>query len=221
VQALDRWVGTRGARLVLIDDCGARAVMTAQWLMQLGWDAFVLDRPFDGQTLATGSGALPLPPLPDVTVITVTEAAHWVNDGAAAIVIGASADYREAHPEDAVWAIRPRLDRLPARVLRASRIAVFAEDDALGALAAADLAEITGRAVAVVRDGITAWRAAARPFTASPDEPADAERIDYVFWNHDRHGGNEDAMRAYLRWETELPGEIARDGQAGFRLTAS
>jgi hypothetical protein len=102
--------------------------------------------------------------------------------------------------------------------LRASRIAVFAEDDALGALAAADLAEITGRPVVIVRDGITAWRAAARPFTASPDEPADAERIDYVFWNHDRHGGNEDAMRAYLRWETELPGEIARDGQAGFRL---
>ena len=44
--------------------------------------------------------------------ITVAEAAHWLNDGAAAIVIGASADYREAHPEDAVWAIRPRLDRL-------------------------------------------------------------------------------------------------------------
>ena len=164
------------------------------------------------------SGALPLPPLPDVTTITVAEAAHWLNDGAAAIVIGASADYREAHPEDAVWAIRPRLDRLPASVLRATRVAVFAEDDALGALAAVDLAEITTRPVVVVRDGIMAWRTAARPFAASPDEPPDAERIDYVFWNHDRHSGNQDAMRAYLRWETELPGEIARDGQAGFRL---
>jgi rhodanese-related sulfurtransferase len=219
VQALDRWIGTRGARLVLIDDAGARAVMTAQWLMQLGWDAVVLDRPFDGQALATGSGT-PSPPLPDVTAITVAEAAHWLNDGAAAIVIGASANYREAHPEDSAWAIRPRLDRLPASVLRASRIAVFAEDDALGALAAVDLAEITERPVVVVRDGITAWRAAARPFVASPSEPPDAERIDYVFWNDDRHGGNQDAMRAYLRWETELPGEIARDGQAGFRLAA-
>jgi hypothetical protein len=28
-------------------------------------------------------------------------------------------------------------------------------------------------------------------------------------------------MRAYLRWETELPDEIARDGLAGFRLAAS
>src|SRR5712691_10904953 len=76
VQAIDRWVGTRGARLVLIDDLGARAVMTAQWLMQMGWDTVVLDRPLDGQTLQTGgSGALPLG-LPDVMAITVTEAAH-------------------------------------------------------------------------------------------------------------------------------------------------
>ena len=36
--------------------------------------------------------------------------------------------------------------------------------------------------------------------------------------NHDRHAGNQDAMRAYLRWETELPAEIARDGLDGFRL---
>ena len=28
------------------------------------------------------------------------------------------------------------------------------------------------------------------------------------------------AMRAYLRWETELPAEIARDGLAGFKLAA-
>src|SRR6185437_12745589 len=41
VQAIDRWVGTRGARLVLVDDVGIRAVMTAQFLLQMGWDVFV------------------------------------------------------------------------------------------------------------------------------------------------------------------------------------
>jgi rhodanese-related sulfurtransferase len=151
----------------------------------------------------------------------VAEAAHWLNDGAACVAVMPSAEYRKAHPEDAVWAIRPRLDRLPANVLRASRIAVFAEDEEVGALAAADLAEIASGPVALVQGGIAAWQAAARPFAASPDEPPDAERIDYIFWNHDRHAGNQDAMRAYLRWETELPGEIARDGLAGFRLQAS
>ena len=58
------------------------------------------------------------------------------------------------------------------------------------------------------------------PFAASPDDPPDSDRIDYIFWNHDRHAGNQEAMRAYLRWETELPGEVARDGLAGFRLAA-
>ena len=220
VQAIDRWVGTRGARVVLVDDTGTRAIMTAHWLKQLGWDAVVLDHPFDGQALLRGAADLPAPALPDVMTITATEAAHWLNDGAAAVAIMASADYRTAHPEDAVWAIRPRLDRLPASVLRATRIVVFAEDEAVGVLAAADLKEISAGPVVVVAGGIDAWRAAARPFAASPDTPPDAERIDTIFWNHDRHAGNAAAMRAYLTWETELPAEIARDGLAGFRLAA-
>jgi rhodanese-related sulfurtransferase len=218
VQAIDRWVATRGARLVLIDDVGARAVMTAQWLLQMGWDVCLLERPFDGAALATGDPGAPSPTLPDVTTITVAEAAHWLHEGAASVFIGASASYRQAHPEDAVWAIRPRLDRLPASVLRATRTAVFAEDESLGALAAADLAEIAAGPVVVVQGGLAAWQAAGRPFDASPDQPPDAERIDFVFWNHDRQAGNQAAMRAYLRWETELPAEIAKDGQAGFRL---
>jgi rhodanese-related sulfurtransferase len=216
VQAIDRWVGTRGARLILIDDHQMRAIMTAQWLNQMGWDAEVLDRPFDGAKLAAGETTAPA--LPEVLRIGVTEAAHWLHEGAAAVAIEPSAEYRKAHPEDAAWSIRPRLDRLPTSVLRASRIAVFADDPGVGALAAADLAEIARRPVALVEGGIDAWRAAGRPFVASPDDPPDADRIDYIFWNHDRHAGNQEAMRAYLRWETELPGEIARDGLAGFRL---
>jgi rhodanese-related sulfurtransferase len=219
VQAIDRWVGIRGARLVLVDDSGTRAIMSAHWLQQMGWDVAVLDRGSVGAGAPT-AGAREAP-LTDTLSITVAEAAHWLHDGAAAIVVGPSADYREAHPEGAVWTIRPRLDRLPASVLRARRIAVFAEDDAVGALAAADLAEIAAGPVALVQGGVDAWRAAARPFESSPGDPPDEERIDYVFWNHDRHAGNEEAMRAYLRWETELPDEIARDGLAGFRLAAS
>jgi rhodanese-related sulfurtransferase len=220
VQAVDRWVGTRGARLVLIDDKSVRAVMTAQWLMQIGWEAVVLDHPFDGQTLERADAGATMPALPDVLEITAAEATHWLAEGAAAIVIGASARYREAHPEDAVWAIRPRLDRLPASVLGAPRIVVFAEDEAEGKLAAADLAEIAKRPAALMQGGIDAWRAAGRPFAASPNEPPDAERIDAVFWNRNRHGGDTEAMQAYLQWELDLPGEVARDGLSGFRLAA-
>jgi rhodanese-related sulfurtransferase len=219
VQAIDRWAGTRGARLVLVDDKSVRAVMTAQWLQQMGWDTAVLDLPLEGATLETGDPVVTAP-LPRVMRISTVEAAHWLDAGAAAISIQPSGEYRKAHPEDAVWAIRPRLDRLPTEILQASRIAIFADDEESGALAAADLAEIAKGPVALVDDGVEGWRAAGRPFAASPDDPPDADRIDYIFWNHDRHAGNEAAMRAYLRWETELPAEIARDGLAGFRLQA-
>src|SRR6266851_9285281 len=65
VQAIDHWVGTRGARLVLVDDTGTRAIMTAHWLVQMGWQVSVLDHPFDGVAPATGPDARP-PTLPDV-----------------------------------------------------------------------------------------------------------------------------------------------------------
>ena len=43
VQATDQYVGTLGARIVLVDDDEVRAVMTASWLRQMGWhEVFVL-----------------------------------------------------------------------------------------------------------------------------------------------------------------------------------
>ena len=42
VQATDEWVAVRGGRLVLFDDDGVRARMTASWLVQMGWEAHVV-----------------------------------------------------------------------------------------------------------------------------------------------------------------------------------
>ncbi len=43
IQSTDHYVGTRGSRIVLCDDNGVRARMTASWLIQLGWEeVFVL-----------------------------------------------------------------------------------------------------------------------------------------------------------------------------------
>ncbi len=221
VQAIDRWVGARGARIVLVDDTGARAVMTAHWLKQMGWDVQVLDHALDGAALETGSaGPQPPPGLPAVPEIAPAEAAEWLAGGAAAISLGSSAAYRAGHPAGAVWATRARLDRLPAAVRAATRIVLFADDPLAARLAAIDLGEITSARLALARGGTAAWRDSGLPLAASPDAPADAERIDYLFWNHDRHAGNRAAMQAYLRWETELPEQVAADGLAGFNLAS-
>ena len=51
VQETDHFAPVRGARIVLSDDRGVRADMTASWLAQLGWEVFVLTGPLDlGET---------------------------------------------------------------------------------------------------------------------------------------------------------------------------
>ena len=45
LQATDRWIAVRGARIVLLDDTGVRARMAAAWLRQMGHrDVFVVAR---------------------------------------------------------------------------------------------------------------------------------------------------------------------------------
>ncbi|WP_353228478.1 rhodanese-like domain-containing protein [Novosphingobium sp.] len=60
VQEIDHSAPVRGARIVLADDLGARADMTASWLAQLGWEVLVLDWPAQ-VTLASGGDGAPDP----------------------------------------------------------------------------------------------------------------------------------------------------------------
>ncbi len=43
VQETDHFAPVRGARIVLADDLGPRADMSASWLAQMGWEVYVLD----------------------------------------------------------------------------------------------------------------------------------------------------------------------------------
>ncbi len=61
VQETDMAAPVRGARIVLADDLGSRADMSASWLAQMGWEVHVLDGGFDGP-LETGAPAA-LPPV--------------------------------------------------------------------------------------------------------------------------------------------------------------
>lgn len=59
VQETDHFAPIRGARLVLADDLGSRADMTASWLAQQGWEVYVLDGGFSGALAAGADGAPP------------------------------------------------------------------------------------------------------------------------------------------------------------------
>ncbi|WP_438390265.1 rhodanese-like domain-containing protein [Caballeronia sp. DA-9] len=55
-----RTVATRGARLVLIDDDGTRAVTTAYWLQQRGWEVHLLEN------ASSGASTAPLKQVPEL-----------------------------------------------------------------------------------------------------------------------------------------------------------
>ena len=61
VQEIDMGAPARGARILLTDDKGARADMTASWLAQMGWETYVLDGGYDGALEIKPAEVLPRP----------------------------------------------------------------------------------------------------------------------------------------------------------------
>ena len=66
MQETDHFASVRGARLVLVDDDGVRANMSASWLAQLGWKVHVLDdlQPAHFSDKGAWHAPVPAPQLP-------------------------------------------------------------------------------------------------------------------------------------------------------------
>jgi rhodanese-related sulfurtransferase len=61
VQEIDMAAPVRGARILLTDNLGVRADMTASWLAQMGWEVCVLDGGYDGALEVGPPQVLPKP----------------------------------------------------------------------------------------------------------------------------------------------------------------
>jgi rhodanese-related sulfurtransferase len=61
VQEIDMAAPVRGARILLTDDRGVRADMTASWLAQMGWETYVLDGGYDRALEVGPPDVLPRP----------------------------------------------------------------------------------------------------------------------------------------------------------------
>ena len=217
VQATDQWIGTRGARIVLLDAEEVRAPMTAQWLRQQGHEACVLE---GGMAAAAGCPS----PLrggvrgggPSATMAP-DEVAARLRDGSARIIdLRPSMSYRKEHIAGAVWSIRPRIAAAIADP--AVPVVLVADDPGVAALAAIDLAEAGVREVRLLDGGHAAGRAAGLPVEATRGTPGDAECIDFLFFTAARHEGDADAARQYLAWETALVGQLDAQERAAFKL---
>ncbi len=227
VQATDEYVATRNARLVLVDDNGVRATMTASWLRQLGWnDAVVLAGGVAGgeaSGLTVSKGKTPRPDLARTSAPTIrppelAERLAADPDSVTVIDVGTSMKYRSrGHIPGSWWAIRTRFEQARAVIGEASTIVLTSTDGTLAKLAVADAAEHWPDAeVMALTAGNKGWRHAGfemEPgFDRATTEPDD---VWYKPYDHDPDVARQ-FMEDYLTWEVALVEQIERDPTVSF-----
>jgi rhodanese-related sulfurtransferase len=223
VQATDQYVAVRGATIVLHDNDGVRATMTAHWLIQMGWDkVFVLKHAAAADEMV--GGAEPAVPLGteriDPAVISAAELKARGDRGEVLLVdLDTSLRYRDGHIPGAWFAVRANLTRtLPEMLAQsptAKRVVFTSPDGLLARYAAAEAAELTELPVAALWGGTAAWRDAKLPLERGQTRMADAP-TDVWYRPYDRKDGIEAAMHQYLDWEVDLVAQVERDGDARF-----
>jgi rhodanese-related sulfurtransferase len=216
IQATDQWVGVKGARLVLADGELVRAPVVAGWLRQLGHEACVLDGGIAAATALGWPRSLGQSALPEPKPITATELAPALgNASVQTIDLRPAMAFRKGHIAQALWSIRPRIAAAANRGIKTT--VLIADEPDLAALAALDLAAAGCRDIRLLAGGLADWRDAGLPILATPDHPADADCIDFLFFVHNRHEGDAEAARQYLAWETGLLDQLDAQERGTFR----
>jgi rhodanese-related sulfurtransferase len=216
VQATDEYIGTLHARVVLRDDDGVRARMTASWLVQLGYlDVYVLDDAASLRLAAQSPEAGPEPrPLAGIARHTRWIEPDEVSAGGFQVVdIDRSLAFREAHVRGARFIAASALDDHLEQLGAVGPIVLTSDD---GALAGFVAGRLQGRvpAIAALLGGTRRWRALGLPV-----ETGDTGNLtgDDDAWYSPYHAAPDQVaaqMNAYLAWELQLVDQVKRDAIA-------
>ena len=216
VQETDHVASVRGARLVLADDDGVRANMSASWLAQLGWEVYVLDNLQPAQFSEKGAWVAPVPAPPQAELISPHTLAEWQAHGDTVVLdFTASANYVKRHIPGAWWALRAQLPQAMAKVPTAQRYVLTCGSSQLARLAVAEVEAITGKPVFLLQGGTAGWIDAQLPLEEGETHLASL-RIDRYRRPYEGTDNPKEAMQAYLDWEFGLVDQLARDGTHGF-----
>lgn len=216
VQETESNASVRGARIVLVDDDGVRANMTASWLAQMAWDVHVLDGVAAQQFSEPGPAKRELPPAPPSEKVTPHMLAGWLKqDGTVLLDFATSANYIKLHIPGAWFALRSQLAEALANVPPAERYVVTCGSSLLAAYVVGDLAALTDKPVFLLEGGDQGWKAAGLPIETGETALA-SPRIDRYRRPYEGTDNPASAMQAYLDWEFGLVEQLGRDGTHGF-----
>ncbi|MFA8391398.1 rhodanese-related sulfurtransferase [Burkholderia ubonensis] len=222
VQETDHHAPVRGARIVLADDDGVRADMTASWLAQMGWDVRVVEagaRAFG----ETGQPPRDVPAAPGVAEVSPATLAGWLREAApdeiAIVDVTASANFVKRHIPGAWFAVRAQLRDALAAIPAARRYVFTCGSSLLARFAAADARALlpASAQIVVLAGGTAAWIDAGLPVEAGDTRLA-SPRIDRYRRPYEGTDNAAAAMQAYLDWEFGLVDQLKRDGTHHFRV---
>jgi rhodanese-related sulfurtransferase len=223
VQETDSYMATWGARVVLVDDNGIRATMTASWLKQMGWlDTAVLATgradcewvtgPHLSRILEICTNAAPSISVEDLRKRLLSEEVEVVD-------LDLSTRYTRGHIPGAWFAIRSRLTMSLSMLPTNRTIVLTSADGTLAALATADLQAVVTTPVLTLAGGTQAWVAAGLPLETGATRMAD-QADDVHLMPRERGQDREAAMREYLTWEIKLVDDMAKDDDHRFQVVA-
>lgn len=222
VQETDHYASVRGAKVVLADSEGVRANMSASWLAQMGWDVAVLDGLTTAVFSVSGGWTPVVPPLPAREEVEPAQLAELLAAGKAQVLdFTTSANYVAGHIPGAAWLTRALLAIKGATALpEAERYVVTCGSSLLARYAIDEVAKLTGKPVAVLKGGNTAWKAAELPVEKG-EILLLQERNDRYRRPYEGTDNSAQAMQAYLDWEFGLIAQLDRDGTHGFNVVVS
>ncbi len=223
VQATDSYAAVRGARMVLVDQYGVQAVMTAHWLKQMGWDeVFVLRDALTG-TIETGNSANKVLGENELTApqISAQDLSVALESKTVEVIdVDSSLKYRKGRIPGAWYALRSRLAACLLGFAK-DRPLVFTSSNGLLARYAAEDAQRLGFSAHSLKGGTAAWNHAGfktEPSSGDSDPKLLSATEDIWYRPYDRAQGVEDAMQQYLTWEVGLVEQLKRETYLRFSV---
>jgi rhodanese-related sulfurtransferase len=221
VQETDHYTPVRGARIIVYDDDGVRANMTASWLAQMAWEVYVF-KADPAQLAEKGEAPLNMPALPELNraqFISADLLHDWLGEEKSIAIIDLAPErhYAKYHIPGAWYVLRSQFAGALKNLPPAEKFIITSPDGIQAHFTVPELKELLPGRLYLLEGGTAAWIAADHPTENGTDnsrfasEPSDRYRRPYEGVNN-----TPEAMQAYLDWEYGLVEQLERDGTHGF-----
>lgn len=219
IQATDKYLAIRNARVVLVDDDGVRARIAGGWLRRMGWkQVHVL-------AMRDCASALVFGREPQTYFFPVGARTRWIGASAVRALLERNAvhvldldtsiEYEAGHIKGARFVKRKSLGRILPSMNDGRRVVLTSSDGVIARIVAAEVGDRSS--VWVLEGGKRAAMLSGIPFSDGPEQMLDAG--DEV-WRRplDIAGDQTPHMRNYLQWEVGLIDQIDRDETVRFSV---